>query len=716
MKSYSYRTGNNRYIRSIAIIIGIVVNAGLSYICHKFELPIFLDTVGTMVISVTGGMFPGIITAVASNVICNLFDNTSLYFGVLNAIVAIFTALYVKSKSFKKTKDVIFFILTMGIVIGVLSGFIHFAVLSSPDPAIADLMLLVENKSKFFRGVFYFAANIAISVLDKAISLALALLVLHFLPSWLENKIRYSRWRQRPLSPEEIKTMDSVSKHVGFSVKKKITFILLGLSVALTILVGYVGIKLYFENARKERIEIAQNCARLAAEMVDGDKINEYIEDGKDAEGYRATESMLRLIRDNSYGVEYLYVVKVRENECIYAFDLETEDVPANEPGHVTKVEDAFRPYFPALLAGEEIAPIESDDISGWVVTAYYPIKNSAGATTAYAGADISMSYMTGYMGDFILRVVLIASGFFVLIIAYGIWSTGVFISYPVNTMAAVVKDFIEAGADGEKLDNALRGIRYVDIRTDDELEMLYKDICSMASNQTEQLRSIRRFSENTAKMQDGLIITMANLVEKRDSDTGAHIQKTSAYVKFIVEGLKEKGYYAGKLTPQFMSDVVRSAPLHDIGKINIPDALLNKAGELTEEEQKIIESHTTAGKEIIERAINTVKGENYLKEARNMAAYHHERWDGKGYPEGLHGEVIPLSARIMAVADAFDEWTSLSRGRKPLSSEEALARLQENAGILFDAKCVEAFADAMPEIKVIRSKYSESMYVEGSV
>ena len=161
-------------------------------------------------------------------------------------------------------------------------------------------------------------------------------------------------------------------------------------------------------------------------------------------------------------------------------------------------------------------------------------------------------------------------------------------------------------------------------------------------------MRSIRRFSENTVKMQDGLIITMADMVENRDSDTGAHIQKTAAYVKIIVEGLKKKSYYAEKLTPKFMSDAVRSAPLHDVGKINIPDAVLNKPGKLTYGEYEIMKTHTTAGKNIMEHAISTVEGDNYLKEARNMAAYHHERWDGKGYPEGLHGEVIPLSARII--------------------------------------------------------------------
>jgi HD-GYP domain-containing protein (c-di-GMP phosphodiesterase class II) len=208
--------------------------------------------------------------------------------------------------------------------------------------------------------------------------------------------------------------------------------------------------------------------------------------------------------------------------------------------------------------------------------------------------------------------------------------------------------------------------------------------------------------------MQDGLIITMADMVENRDSDTGAHIQKTAAYVKIIVEGLRTKGYYLEKIDNKFVSDVVRSAPLHDIGKINIPDAILNKPGKLTEEEFEVIKTHTIMGKKIMENAISTVMGENYLKEARNMAAYHHEKWDGTGYPEGLHGEVIPLSARIMAVADVFDALTSPRVYKPAFPLEKALTIIQEGAGSQFDPKCVEVFMENLPEVKIILRKYNK--------
>ena len=216
-------------------------------------------------------------------------------------------------------------------------------------------------------------------------------------------------------------------------------------------------------------------------------------------------------------------------------------------------------------------------------------------------------------------------------------------------------------------------------------------------------------YTESVSTMQNGLIITLADIVENRDSDTGAHIQKTAAYVRIVLEGLRRKGYYLEKITDEYIEDVVRSAPLHDVGKVSIPDAVLNKPGKLTPEEFEIMKTHTTAGKKIMENAIAMVQGGTYLKEARNMAGYHHERWDGKGYPEGLHGEVIPLSARVMAVADVFDALTSPRVYKPAFSLEKSLEIISEGSGTQFDPKCVEVFMDSLDDARMIWEKYHES-------
>ena len=354
--------------------------------------------------------------------------------------------------------------------------------------------------------------------------------------------------------------------------------------------------------------------------------------------------------------------------------------------------------------------PIITDDEYGHLLTVAEPVYDSKGECACYAIADVDMERLIANERSFLMELISVFLGFFILLCVFVIWLIDYHVIYPVRSITTQT-DSISANADTQKEpDDHVKKLRKLNVHTGDEIEKLYQSLCRMTLSQAEQTRSIRQLSETTAKMQEGLIVTMADMVENRDSDTGAHIQKTAAYVMIIAEGLKNKGYYLEKLTPQFLSDVVRSAPLHDVGKINIPDNVLNKPGKLTPEEFEIMKTHTTAGKKIIEHAISTVRGENYLKEARNMAAYHHERWDGKGYPEGLHGEVIPLSARIMAVADVFDALTSPRVYKPAFPLEKALSILQEGSGTQFDPKCVEVFMESLTEVKIVLKKYNQDV------
>ena len=147
-------------------------------------------------------------------------------------------------------------------------------------------------------------------------------------------------------------------------------------------------------------------------------------------------------------------------------------------------------------------------------------------------------------------------------------------------------------------------------------------------------------------------------------------------------------------LSEGYIREVVSSAPLHDVGKIKVSDVILNKPGRLTDEEYAVMKHHTTDGKEIIENAINTFSSEEerYLEEAENLAFYHHERWDGKGYPSGLKGEEIPLSARVMAVADVFDALVAKRSYKDGMPVEKALSIIKEGSGTQFDPEVVEEF------------------------
>ncbi len=217
--------------------------------------------------------------------------------------------------------------------------------------------------------------------------------------------------------------------------------------------------------------------------------------------------------------------------------------------------------------------------------------------------------------------------------------------------------------------------------------------------------------SEQIATMQNNLIMILADLVESRDKCTGNHIKNTSIYTKMILEKMKEQGIYADQLTDQFIDDVVSGAPLHDVGKIHISDVLLNKPGKLTDEEFETMKTHTTSGGEIIENAIEMMGGDgysSYLAEAKNLTLYHHEKWNGTGYPTGLKGYDIPLSARIMAVADVFDALVARRSYKPGFPFEKAVAIIKEESGTHFDPKIVDAFLLCLDEARVVAEEANE--------
>ncbi len=697
----------NIILRDVLVISGIAVNILLYALMYFLKIPLFLDTTGTILVTLIAGPYFGILTAVITNIIGLAFDSTTMYFSAVNALIAIQTSAFSRKHSFKKTKDIFVYIITMALISGIPSVIIRRFIGMDPNLSRVDIAATQFSESTGFPYLLTaFILDILLNIFDKGIALGISLLVIRFLPENTSERIATSTVKQRLLSKEEEKHIFKWEKDTKSTVRLRESSKLLLTSLILVIAMSWIGLRLYFNSAKKDRIEAANNSVRFVAEVVDPTMIDTYLMEGESAPGYRDTKDMLYKIRNNSLGVDYLYLMKTAEDGCYIIFDLDTENTYGYAVGTRIDYRTAFLPHKEEFLAGQMVAPIEAKDENGWILTVSYPLRNTYGETVCYIVCEVSLAYMADYMVDFVIRILLVMAGLFILIVAFELWTTSIYTTYPLGAMTACVEQFTAAGDDQVSLDENVRTIRSLDIHTGDEIEKLYHTICDMTLNQAEQMRSIRHLSESTMQMQEGLIITMADMVESRDSDTGAHVQKTAAYVKIIVEGLKRKGYYAEKITPKFISDVVRSAPLHDVGKISIPDGILNKPGKLTDEEFEIMKTHTTAGKEIIEKAISTVKGGSYLKEARNMAAYHHERWDGKGYPEGLHGEVIPLSARIMAVADVFDALVSPRVYKPAFPLEKAIEIIQEGAGKQFDAKCVEVFIESLPEVKVIMKKY----------
>ena len=693
----------------LAVVIGVIINVILGIVVNSIlGLPLYLDVTGTVFVAAVAGLLPAVLTGLLTNVIISFIIPNAFYFALLSVMVAIVAAYYARYDKLHNIKGLISYFFILAILGGTLTTLIHYLLLGATQyQAVADFAHTITASSKtglaFYMGVALI--NTIIQGIDKALASAVGLALARLVPSKIKSEIYDSGWKQKPISKEEILS----SKVLGNknNLLKKIVFMLVSVATAFVVIISLVSINIYFEDCKEEYSINAMNAATFASEVIDGDRVIDYIKWGEETSDYRNTRDLLQKILKSSQGVHYLYVVRIERNNLIYLFDMDTGEEKGFAPGTVKPIEESFKPYVDQLMKGEEVGTIIGKSDSDMVLTAFAPIKKADGKTVAYACADIYFGYMSKFAQEFLIKTLLIFSGFLILAIQWALSVTGYGLVYPISSITKAARGFIESMGDQKAIDESVRKTRSLDIKTNDEVQELYEVICKMQLEMAEQVRDLRHYADSTSKMQNGLIITMADMVENRDSDTGAHIQKTAAYVRVILNGLKNKGYYAEKLTEKYMADVEMSAPLHDIGKIHISDTILNKPGKLTEEEFEIMKTHTIYGREIMENAIGTVKGENYLKEARNMAAYHHERWDGKGYPEGLHGEVIPLSARIMAVADVFDALTSPRVYKPAFPLEKALAILEEESGKQFDPKCIEAFMDSLTDVKRILKKYN---------
>ncbi|MBM7060311.1 two-component system response regulator [Pseudomonas sp. UL073] len=222
--------------------------------------------------------------------------------------------------------------------------------------------------------------------------------------------------------------------------------------------------------------------------------------------------------------------------------------------------------------------------------------------------------------------------------------------------------------------------------------------------------REVARRTQEVVAIQDVTIQALASLAETRDNETGNHIRRTQFYVQLLAEQVKEHPRFAAELDSYTRNLLFKSAPLHDIGKIGIPDSILLKPGRLTAEEFEVMKTHTTLGRDALQRAEDGLGIEvPFLRLAKEIAYSHQEKWDGSGYPEGKAGEDIPLSARLMAVADVYDALTSQRVYKPGMPHEDAVALISEQRGRHFDPDLVDAFLAIQEEFAAIARRYTDA-------
>ncbi|MEN6623535.1 MAG: two-component system response regulator [Smithella sp.] len=238
------------------------------------------------------------------------------------------------------------------------------------------------------------------------------------------------------------------------------------------------------------------------------------------------------------------------------------------------------------------------------------------------------------------------------------------------------------------------------------------KKMCDFLRDKNDFLeREVARRIKEIDSVQDAAIIAIGSLAETRDNETGNHIRRTQHYMRLLAETLKDHPNFRHFLTDENIALLSKSAPLHDIGKVGIPDKILLKPGKHTPEESEIMKTHTTLGRDAIiaaEKMLNTPS--SFLQFAREIAYTHHEKYDGTGHPRGLSGNSIPISGRLMALADVYDALISSRVYKEALPHEKAVSIIKEGTGTYFDADVVEAFLQVADQFKEISQKYVDGV------
>ena len=291
-----------------------------------------------------------------------------------------------------------------------------------------------------------------------------------------------------------------------------------------------------------------------------------------------------------------------------------------------------------------------------------------------------------------------VALGAEICIVAFAIAYIDLTLVDPILHMTDAMEQFLQ-GEGGKYIQ--VDAVTDLEIPTDDELKDLGNAMSITASDIVTYISELNLRMDEINNLQTNIIGTIADIIESRDLTTGEHVFRTSNFAVIIAEQLRTDGKYANEITDQFIEMLRVTAPLHDVGKICVPDAILNKPGRLLPEEYEMMKAHTTLGREIIRKALRHLGSIEYLKMAEQLTEYHHEWWNGKGYPEGLKGNEIPLCARIMAVADVYDALRAERPYKKPIP-EEVVFRImtEEENGIHFDPAVVDAFVHAHKKLE----------------
>ena len=478
-------------------------------------------------------------------------------------------------------------------------------------------------------------------------------------------------------------------KKIYFSLATKIT---LGFIIAII----FIGIVIFlcceYYSLCKAEIDykqITENSSKTAAYILYNMPVEKYLKDGKDEQYNEQLLLLKSLCKQFDLKYLYAYIPNFKEDKLTTIFYVDTqskENVKNRDLGtvvnwEINKIEkDTFNG-----ISNDDVFITENQ--MGHTITKYAAVYNNKGKPIALVGADVDFDKVRDKLLNNLFIIIT-----FISICLFITWAILILILEklfikPVMKISKRMENFVQ---------NKNRPFKPLKVKSDDEIGL-------MANAFNKMVIDINSYIKRITDTQMETIFSLARLAQSRDDDTGKHLERVQQYCKILSIQLATDSPYSKDIDDTFIDNLVNASALHDIGKVGVSDTVLLKQGKLTDEEFAQIKKHTTIGYETLKQVHATFGANTFIEMGMIVAHCHHERYDGKGYPQGLKGDEIPLAARIMALADVYDALSTKRVYKPAFEQEKCIKIITEGSGTQFDPIIVEAFIKVQDKFYEVR-------------
>ncbi len=432
-------------------------------------LPLYIDNIGTLLSALIGGYVPCITVGFLTNIIGGFTNEYTAYYCVISVFIAVAAVNFTNRKMLTRFPHVIIAVLTFAFLGGVAGGLVTLLIngFSFGEGAAVDFAKMINKAVPLGYIPSNFISCFLIDLADKALVTAIAVLIYKPLPHRLTDYLKAQSWYYLTVFEKR-----SEQGRRRMSLRVKVTLLVAVSTTMVAATAIGVSIVQYRDSAIERYEEQGQCAARLIAKKIDRKKLAGYMERGRSAPGYTEAEGMLESIRDSSPEIKFIYIYQVTDKGCRVVFDLDTEDVEADEAGELIEYDDTIEKYAELFLKGEAVPTDITDDIDGRLVSVYEPIRDASGEAVCYVGVDMSMDKLRSEAYAFLSRIISLFIGFLIVIRTYAVWLADRKIIAPINKMAyaaeRVAFDTPQARAESIEM------LEKLDIDTGDEIEHLY--------------------------------------------------------------------------------------------------------------------------------------------------------------------------------------------------------------------------------------------------